>query len=209
MSKQAMRSPGFERGMALVSALLLLLVMTVLGIAMFRTFGMQERIAGNTREKQRAVHAADSAEAYAEWWLSSAGGINATGGVVCNALVSADANNTQVCSNQLSAVVPGGDVAAVPWTIGGAAVGNTYTPPGLTTGIGGANTYLQVPLFYISYVSGSYNSVTGLQTNSYQIDSVGYGGTNNAVSVVESAYVVSRLYTTQGNKQKYINLGGP
>jgi len=207
MSKQAMRSPGFERGMALVSALLLLLVMTVLGIAMFRTFGMQERIAGNTREKQRAVHAADSAEAYAEWWLSSAGGINATAGVVCNALASADANNTQVCSNQLSAVVP--DVATVPWTIAGTPVGNTYTPPGLTTGVGLANSYSQVPLFYISYVSGSYSSVTGLQTNSYQIDSVGYGGTNNAVSVVESAYVVSRLYTTQGNKQKYINLGGP
>ncbi|MGL1645792.1 pilus assembly PilX family protein, partial [Vibrio parahaemolyticus] len=73
-------------------------VMTILGIAMFRTLGTQERIAGNTREKQRSMYAADSAEAYAEWWLTSQGGINATSGVACAGLVSADAKQTQICS---------------------------------------------------------------------------------------------------------------
>jgi type IV pilus assembly protein PilX len=192
--------------MALISALLLLLVMTILGIAMFRTFGMQERIAGNTREKQRALHAADSAEAYAEWWLSSNGGVNANTGVACSALVSADTGLPQICSNQLSTAVP--DVATVPWMIGGTEVGVTYTPPGMTT-VAGNNMYIQIPRFYISWVTGSYDSVTGIMSNSYQIDSTGYAGTTNAVSVVEGAYVVSRLYTTQSSKSKYINLGGP
>ena len=42
---------------------------------MFRSFGMQEKIAGNMREKQRALQAAVSAEQYAEWWLSNTGAV--------------------------------------------------------------------------------------------------------------------------------------
>jgi type IV pilus assembly protein PilX len=193
--------------MVLISALLLLLVMTILGIAMFRTFGMQERIAGNTREKQRALHAADSAEAYAEWWLTSQGGVNATGGAPCSILVSANANNTQVCSNQLTTMVA--DPAVVPWMSGAGEVGVSYAPPGLAATTGLPDSYYLVPRFYISFVSGFYNSVSGAQTNSYLIDAVGYGGTANAVSVAETAYVVSRMYTTQSKKSKFVNMGGP
>jgi type IV pilus assembly protein PilX len=65
-----------ERGMVLISSLLLLLVVTILAVAIFRNYGMEEKIAGNTREKQRALHAAESAQQYAEWWLSSGLGCN-------------------------------------------------------------------------------------------------------------------------------------
>ena len=40
-----------------------------MALSMFRSFGIQEKIAGNMREKQRAVAAAVSAEVYAENWL--------------------------------------------------------------------------------------------------------------------------------------------
>lgn len=194
--------------MALISAMLLLLVMTILGIAMFRTFGTQEKIAGNTREKQRAIHTADSAEAYAEWWLSSQGGINATAGTACTTLIVAGPSATQVCANQLNTTVPGGDVSVVPWTNAGAEVGVAYTPPGLsTTAVG--DSYFQVPRFYISSISSVYNTSTGVQSSSYLIDAAGWGGTPNAVSVVETAYIVNKMYTTQGQKSKYISLGGP
>jgi type IV pilus assembly protein PilX len=196
-----------ERGMALISALLLLMIMTILGIAMFRTFGTQERIAGNTREKQRALHSADSAEAYAEWWLSSAGGINATAGSACGGLLSADTLKTQVCSNLLSAVVPSGDLTAVPWTNAGAETGVTYTPPGLTVGTGGTNTYMQIPRFYISYVNGTYSGL--VQSSQYLIDATGWGGSSNSVAVVEASYVVSRLYTSSGSATLYKYQGGP
>src|SRR5689334_22323376 len=93
-----------QRGMALVAGLLLLLVITILGVSMFRSFGMQTRIAGNTMEKQRALHNAEAAQAYAEWWLSGNGGKNATVGSACSTLVTTLAN-TQVCSNQLPADV--------------------------------------------------------------------------------------------------------
>jgi type IV pilus assembly protein PilX len=197
-----------QRGMALVSAMLLLIVMTILAISMFRTFGTSEKIAGNTREKQRAIHAADSAEAYAEWFLSSQGGINATAGVACTSLLAATPTGNQVCSTQLSTVVPGGDVSVVPWTNAGAPVGFTYTPTGMSQ-TAGQDYWYQSPRFYISYVSSFYNSQTGVQSSSYLIDAAGWGGTPTSVSVVETSYIVNKMYTTQGQKARYINLGAP
>ena len=58
-----------QRGMVLVSSLLLLIVVTIIALSMFRSFGMQEKIAGNMREKQRALSAAVSAQQFAENWL--------------------------------------------------------------------------------------------------------------------------------------------
>jgi type IV pilus assembly protein PilX len=197
-----------QRGMALVSAMLLLIVMTILAIAMFRTFGTQEKIAGNTREKQRAIHSADSAEAFAEWYLSSQGGINATTGSACTTLTAATTTGSQVCSSMLNTVVPGGDVSVVPWTNAGAEVGFTYTPTGMGTA-GAQDVWYQPPRFYISYVSGFYNSQTGVQSSSYLIDAAGWGGTPTSVSVVETSYIVNKMYTTQGQKARYINLGAP
>ncbi|MGB6309570.1 MAG: PilX N-terminal domain-containing pilus assembly protein, partial [Steroidobacteraceae bacterium] len=52
-----------------MSSLLLLLVVTIIALSMFRSFGIQEKIAGNMREKQRALQAATSAQQYAETWL--------------------------------------------------------------------------------------------------------------------------------------------
>ncbi len=45
---------GRQGGMVLISSLLLLLVVTILALAMFRTMGLAEKISGNVREKQRA-----------------------------------------------------------------------------------------------------------------------------------------------------------
>ena len=70
--------------MALVTSLLLLVIITILALSMFRSFGTQEKIAGNLREKERALHAAASAQQYAEWWLLQ-GSNTATGAVPCAA----------------------------------------------------------------------------------------------------------------------------
>ena len=63
--------------MVLISSLLLLIVVTIIALSMFRSFGIQEKIAGNTREKQRALPAAVSAQQFAEWWLSNNGATSA------------------------------------------------------------------------------------------------------------------------------------
>ena len=91
-----------QRGMVLITSLLLLVVVTIIALSMFRSFGIQEKIAGNMREKQRALQAAVSAQQYAENWLSS----NATAATVpCSNLLSANIGQGQICSNKLSASV--------------------------------------------------------------------------------------------------------
>ena len=177
-----------ERGVVLVSSLLMLLVVTILAVAIFRNFGLGEKIAGNQREKQRALHAAESAQQYAEWWLSSGTGV--TTPVVCNALVPAAIG--QVCVNTLPTVAVNQNVANLPWQVGGVNVGVTYAPPNMQfNAAGGVNQYFQTPLFYISYLGTTADSSTSNFKLLYQVDAVGYGGSQNAVAVVESTYYVT------------------
>lgn len=173
-----------QRGMVLVTSLLLLIVVTILAVGLFRSFGLDEKIAGNMREKQRALNAAETAEQYAETWLSSGNGSN---GINCTALVAA--NVGQVCSNPLQLSVPNGNVAILPWTIAGNPVGVTYLPSVLTpmnVTTPGSDYYSGTPTFYIAYVGVSPGGLGSV----YQIDAAGYGGSANTAAVVESTYLV-------------------
>jgi type IV pilus assembly protein PilX len=163
-----------ERGMVLVSSLLLLVVVTLLAVSMFRSFGLDEKIASNVREKQIALHAAESAQQYAEWWLSAG---NGTSAVACSGVVLYTVG--QVCTSALSSVVTGGDVSQVPWNISGTNVGVTYNPANLT-----ALQFSQPPVFYIAFLGST------TQAKIYQIDAVGYGDTLGTAAVVESTYMV-------------------
>jgi type IV pilus assembly protein PilX len=155
---------------------------------MFRSFGLDEKIAGNTREKQRALNAAETAEQYAEYWLAN-GTNNST--ITCTGPATASSTNYigQICSNTLPTVVP--NVAQVPWQIAGVNVGVTYIPSAPTSmniATSGAGNYYFAPQYYVSYLGISAN---GLQTY-YQIDAVGYGGTPDTAAVVESTYVLQQ-----------------
>lgn len=181
-----------QRGMALVVSVLLLLIITILAVSMFRSFGLQEKIAGNVREKERALHAAESAEKYAEWWLTTGNNL-LTGAVVCGApQLSANVGEGQICSNTLLNL--GVNVTQVPWTIagvGGGPVGVTFLPAGMTIGAGGSSNnplYFSTPVFYIADVGVAADGLG----EAYQIDAVGYGGSGNAVAVVESTYEVAK-----------------
>jgi type IV pilus assembly protein PilX len=188
MITSAYRMPRSQRGVVLITSMLLLLVVTIMALSMFRSFGIQEKVAGNMREKQRALQAAVSAQVYAEQWLiNNAAGYTPT---VCSALVSANNNLGQICSNQLWLFTP--SVTTVPWAIGASpSVGVTYVPPSMTVAAASAasnNSYVNAPTFYISDAGPSADaSVPG---EVYQIDAAGYGGNNNTVAVVESTFVV-------------------
>jgi type IV pilus assembly protein PilX len=169
-----------ERGMVLVTALLMLIVVTILAVAMFRSFGLDEKIAGNLREKQRALNAAETAEQFAEYWLTVGGGSANSGPIACTGM--ATFNAPQICTNPL--VTP----AVLPWLAGGNPVGVTYAPSAptpmnvTTTPVPGS--YYATPAFYITYVG------TNAQGAIYQIDAQGYGGSPDTVAVVESTYIV-------------------
>jgi type IV pilus assembly protein PilX len=179
--------PRPQRGIALVASLLLLLIITLLALSMFRSFGIQGRIAGNTREKERALHAAEAAQQYAEYWLSVGNG-STTNDTDCtstaNNLLNANLGQGQICSNPLSSVT------TVPWTVGTQQVGVQYNP-GLALNIQAAGaeagSYGQIPVFYIADLGAS---ATDAGSEVYQVDAVGYGGNTNTVAVVESMFEV-------------------
>jgi type IV pilus assembly protein PilX len=179
--------------MVLISSLLLLLVVTILALAMFRSMGLGEKIAGNVREKQRALHAAVVAEQYAEWWLSSPGNA-AQAPVVCNAPASANVSvtNVLICANAIDT-----NPATLPWTASGSPVGFTYYPN--ATGATAtnmsfvadangsySNTYYTAPTFYIQYLGTGADGGGSV----YKIDAVAYGGNSLSVAVVESTYEI-------------------
>lgn len=164
-----------QSGFALVVSLLILVVLTLLGVSMFSNVGLQQRMASNTREKNRAFQAAQTALKYGEWWLSQSG--NATQGASCSGTTS----QPRVCSNELL-----NSTSVLPW-----ASGTTYAPPLsgqlVVSPLGGVNTYNSAPQYYIQYLE------TDVQTggNYYRITAWASGGNANAVAVVQSIYLVN------------------
>jgi type IV pilus assembly protein PilX len=164
-----------DRGFVMITGLLFLIVITLLSLAMFRSFGLQERIAGNTRDKQRAFEAAQNALQYGEWWLAQ--GSAAGTGTVCTGV--ADGNTVsamRICSN------------AVTTTTSLPAVRTDYRPPGITVGAGGTTggdvNYATKPALHISYLGLAPSGLAML----YQVTGFGFGGNPDTMSVVQSTY---------------------
>jgi type IV pilus assembly protein PilX len=182
-----------QDGMVLVTALLMLIVVTILAVAMFRSFGLDEKIAGNLREKQRALNAAETAEQFAEYWLAAGNGSASSAPITCSSVVPATA--PQICTNPL--VTP----AVLPWLVGANPVGVTYipqvpTPMNVTTTIG-AGSYYASPAFYITYIGASPGGLGKI----YQIDAQGYGSSPDTIAVVESTYIVQTGVKDLGSNQ--------
>jgi type IV pilus assembly protein PilX len=186
----------------LIASLLLLLVMTLIALAMFHSFGIQELVAGNVREKQRAVQSALAAEHYAEIWLTAPGNV-LTSTVDCSTVALQSYTSTSVpyiCLQPISTVATGG-VTQVPWKIPtvtgevgftffpgtstGAGTGGTSTGDMVVSTSGGVNAYYQPPRFYIGLLSS-----TAFQAV-YRIDAWNWGGTQNTAAVVEANYTVT------------------
>jgi type IV pilus assembly protein PilX len=192
-----------ERGIVLIAALLLLVIMSILAMTMFRTNGVQELIAGNVREKQRALQTAMDAETYAEMVLSNMGNImqyqdpNSTMYKYCTnvGLVAYTATSLPTfCYNSLSTLGVTSPTT-VPWinTNTGTEVGYTFYPGNVATSTDdmsiattpGLNTYLQPPRFYIAYLGQVQNRAY------YQVDAWNWASTNNTAAEVEGMYVVT------------------
>lgn len=191
-----------ERGMALVSSMLLLLIITILALSMFRSFGILEKIAGNMREKDRALHAAVSVQQYAEWWLTQpAGSIAASAPVTCTAgaPLNANAGQGQICTSASSLPSLLGSAAAVTQQLPWAATYVQYSPAGMGTPLqAGINPYdppyAWTPGFYIVDL-GLAADAAG---EAYQITAFSSGGTTGTVAVVESTYEVQQGVVNRG-----------
>jgi len=191
-----------QRGIALVTSLLLLLIITILALSMFRSFGTMEKIAGNLREKDRALHAAVSAQQYAEWWLTTPSAVaDATVPVGCVAgpalIANPPANEGQICSTATSLanlIGLNNIVQTIPWAV----TYVQYSPTGSTTplqaGVNNDPPYALTPGFYISDLGPAADA----QGEVYQIDAFSSGATVNTIAVVESVYELEQGIVNRG-----------
>jgi type IV pilus assembly protein PilX len=178
MSSRLHPVPAREHGIVMISALLLLIVATILALMMFRGFGLEEKVAANVRDKGRALQAAQSAEQYAEWWMLNG---SPPAPLTCSEVVASSVG--QVCSNAPASVT------TVPW-----GAGVSYLPLDPSTGTAmplngtsgpGVGTYFGSPVYYVTDLGPGHGGEV------YQIDALGYGGTQNTVAIVESTYVIT------------------
>jgi type IV pilus assembly protein PilX len=183
-----------QLGIALITALLLLVMLTLLAITMFRGFGLQQKVAGNTREKERAFQAAETVLQHAEYWLTTA---PPSTGAPCSGTVTVNSDtDLVVCSNPLSTpATPSAWPGSLKLKPGGMVVdaaGGT-----VTNGNGNVDiNYTQVPDLYVSYLGADPTGKKSL----YSITSAAYGGNSSTNAVVQS------VFSTQS---RILDLGQP
>jgi type IV pilus assembly protein PilX len=189
MSDTAIRSvrrrPRREEGFILVTGLLFLVVMTLIGLALFRSTGLLDRLTANSRDKQRSFEAAETAVEYGVWWLQTPGGGTFNS---CSGNTNATVATLTVCTDALPTSLS--TIAALGW-VGQAFA---YTPPNMTVAssstVGGMNTggtdviYWKPPGLYIENLGMSADGVSQY----YQITGYGYGGDSNTVTVVRGSF---------------------
>ena len=176
-------------GFALITAMLILVMLSLLAVSMFRGYGLLEKIAGNVREKERAFQSAQNALQYGEWWLGQGSpGLGQTCASTATILTMA---NMRACSNGVT-----NSTDPTNW-VGG----SIYTPPSMVVLAGGGTAtdgnanldinYAASPRLYIAYLGLSPSGQQAL----YSVTGAGYGGSNNSVSVVQSVVAVTSKVT--------------
>lgn len=170
-----------QAGIALITSLLFLIMLTLLALPLLRSFGLEEKIAGNTREKERAFQVAENALQYSEWWLVDR---QPADGIDCTSPPPVGANDVRVCNQVLTNPAdPSGWQGAT-----------QYTPPQFTVAAGGGTNagafgnsdinYASVPGLYVAYLGASPDS----SETFFSINSAGYGGGSDTAAVVQSAF---------------------
>jgi type IV pilus assembly protein PilX len=179
------RAARSEQGFVLVTGLLFLVILTLLGISLFRSSGLMERVAANTRDKQRAFETAQAALQYGEWFLGQS---TASTKSVCNTTTGKTTATIHVCSETLAASRD--TLAALGW----AANAFTYQQPNLTALAGGGLTSNGSDINYQG-LPGVYIEDLGLMTDGkselYQLTAFGYGGNADTSSIVRSTFKVT------------------
>lgn len=171
-----------------MTTVMALLILTMLALAMYRGFGLQQKIAGNTREKEKAFQAAQNALEFAEAGVLLQG---KTAGITASPCGSADKvdalDKVRVC-----------DVALVKPADPDNWIGfSSYKPPAMTVSTGNTTftdelgrldtSYFKNPQLYVRILYGN----TDPNTIMYEVTASANGGTNDTTAVVKSVYSVA------------------
>jgi type IV pilus assembly protein PilX len=183
-----------QHGVALIASLIIMLMMTIIALSAMRGSGTFEKMAGNTREKQRSLQVAQDSLVYGEWWLSQTTNATAVANpVACSTTVTFA--TMQVCNSPLSGV-PATTLAM--YSKFKPSTSMTVAAGGGTATSGDIN-YASNPGIYIAVMPGKYS---GQSVPLYQVTAIGYGGVsgaNGTVSIVQSLYELGGSVACSGN----------
>lgn len=170
-----------QKGFVLFVVMIFLIVMSLLGVSMYSGFIKDQKMAGNMREKQRAIEAAQANLDMVENWLQTTnlyeGGWRLA--VACNSSTQVASATPVICSNALD------NPTTLPW-----ASAQTFTPPSTTMAVaagGGANTYTSNPQYYVQEMDHTDNTAW------YKVTATAQGGNATAATVIETIYEVKCL----------------
>ena len=169
---QCVASGKQQRGVVLVIALIMLLLLTMIGIAGIRDTQLQEKMAGSAQDRELALQAAESALRVAEALVKAPAGVNPP----------------PPCANGYPQV-PANRVELTYWQNFNWAAG---TPAPAVPGVTTAPRYVieQYPVNY-TQISGTRNVTNQAKDRlvvDYLITARGTGVTNNAVVILQSMY---------------------
>lgn len=174
-----------QTGFTLFASLIFLVLLTILGISMMSGFTQDQLMAGNVREKARALDSAQALLNTAQSWMAVPGNTYLGGWVTgqdCTSLsaitVTSSSTNQVVCSNAISSPT------TLPW----AGFKMNATPTAMTvSSTGGTNTYAGNPSYHMQYIG---TTTSTLPTAIYTVTATGTGGNADAVAVVQAVYQV-------------------
>ena len=179
--------PPRQSGIALVLALVFLLLLTIIGIAALNTTSLEEKMAGNVKDRNLAFQAAESALAVGENWIYTQIGKpvfpnNSSGLYLPDSGISGDPDSVDNWNEDIW----GGNVVAYPCTPG--------TSSGCGTNLGKVNSqpkYIVEDMGEKAETSGSLvlsTSYKGKGTTVMRVTARGTGGTDAAIVMLQSTY---------------------
>lgn len=170
-------------GYILLLTLVITLLMIIIVLALLKSNIYEEFVAGNLSQKTTAINSTKSALNYAERWVSGNGYVGqscTTNKVYQNPVICKSTNTGTFNPNNL--LLP---------TSNASAIGSIYTEGNLVANNnGGKNIVYQLPRYYIQYI-GTVTNGAGIDVGDlYRITAAGYGGSKNAVAIIQAYYKV-------------------
>ena len=174
-----------QNGFILIVSLIFLVIMSMLGIAMFGGVSMDETMSGNEREKSRALDVAQATLNYADNWLQTNPNVSLGNtlnpGVTCTATTS-----SAICNNPLTSPTD-----PTTWISSSSGI----LPASSVSATGGQYTYASQPKYYVQFLAYAPGTTS---TAYYQVTATATGGNNTATTVVQAVYQVKCIVCDAG-----------
>ena len=192
------RTPPREQGAVLAIGLLILVVMTLIGVTAMTTTSLENKMAGNLKDWNLALQAAEAALRDAETDIATTSRVSGKPNAVdnCATLLSIPAEQDGQCTSS-----PGASTniwQTIDWTDSAAKVkyvtyGRWTHPVG--TAYTAADGYATLPRYIIEPMDdagkpGNSLDFSKSKTKTFRVTAVGYGGSNLANVMLQSTYVL-------------------